>query len=145
LLLLPLNIVRCALGEPCKIWQEASFTKISEEPMLDHHVGLDSNLCRNPDLRGSGPWCYDSSNRVRQCDLPRCDSSASTEHGEDTVATMEDEEVEPGQRAINGFQLHFGVYPKVDRSESFCGLLPSEMTLIFVISLTTCISCFRYT
>jgi hypothetical protein len=37
------------------------------------------------------------------------------------VATFEDEENLPGQRAISGFQNYYGVFPEIDHSEAFCG------------------------
>ncbi len=100
-------------GKTCIDWR---LTPIWH-PSLAIVAGLDKNLCRNPTLDAAlGLWCYTSPTAKEACAVPRC--SGGQLRG--LVASFEDEEA-TGLPWTRTWDYAFGVEPRVDTQDAFCG------------------------
>jgi hypothetical protein len=86
-------------------------------PSLAIVAGLDKNLCRNPTLDAVlGLWCYTSPTTKETCAVPRCSGGQLS----GLVASFEDEEA-TGLPWTRTWDYAFGVEPRVDTGDAFCG------------------------
>jgi hypothetical protein len=104
---------RTVSGKACIDWR---LTPIWH-PSLAIVAGLDKNLCRNPTLDAVlGLWCYTSPTTMEACAVPRC--SGGQMNG--LVASFEDEEA-TGLPWTRTWDYAFGVEPRIDTGDAFCG------------------------
>lgn len=66
------NINVTISGKPCQYWKSNFPHRITEFNTTT--LNLPENLCRNPDERPGGPWCFTSDPTVRteRCAVPKC-------------------------------------------------------------------------
>ncbi|XP_030631574.1 hepatocyte growth factor a [Chanos chanos] len=72
------NLSKTRSGIPCGLWSDHTYSTYSGDTHLgEASMGLELNLCRNPDRDKHGPWCYTSNSSIPwdYCHLERCDES----------------------------------------------------------------------
>jgi hypothetical protein len=104
-------------GDTCIPWLKTGYW----HPWLVEVVGLESNLCRNPDFRSSGPWCVNARNEVRSCAVPRCGGTEAQVKSAPAYASFEDEEPNDSLPFTNTAEERDGVTPRIVKGNAYCG------------------------
>jgi hypothetical protein len=104
-------------GDKCIPWVDTEYW----DPWLVEVAGLESNLCRNPDYRASGPWCVNARKQARSCFVPRCGGTKAEVKSAPVYASFEDEEPNDSLPFTNTAEERNGVWPRIVKGNAFCG------------------------
>ncbi|XP_055761631.1 hepatocyte growth factor-like [Salvelinus fontinalis] len=97
------NLSKTRSGIPCGLWENHSNSGESS-------VGLERNLCRNPDQDKHGPWCHttDPSIPWDYCKLKRCDKSPNISAHPRSISLVSKTScfIHKTTRIVGGAQVH---------------------------------------
>ncbi|XP_067110843.1 hepatocyte growth factor a [Osmerus mordax] len=100
------NLSKTRSGIPCALWSDHSNS--GDPHSAESSVGLERNLCRNPDRDKHGPWCYTTDPSVPwdYCRLKRCKDVSPRATHQRSIASKPSCFMHKTTRIVGGTAVH---------------------------------------